>query len=74
VRGDDNFFELGGDSLLAVDMMARVERETGVRFGVLAIATGTLDSLAAKLGKSSTGNAGGWFARLRKAVGGGSRP
>lgn len=49
IVGSDNFFELGGHSLLAVEMATRVQKETGVRFNLLMIATGTLASLAAKL-------------------------
>jgi amino acid adenylation domain-containing protein len=70
VRAADNFFELGGDSLLAVDMMARVERDTGVRLTVLAIATGTLESLSQTIGRGVASANRGWFARLRSAIGG----
>ena len=70
VRPGDNFFELGGDSLLAVDMMARVERDTGVRLSVLAIATGTLDTLAQVIARGAAAPAGGWLSRLRNAIGG----
>ncbi|MGN6517925.1 MAG: amino acid adenylation domain-containing protein [Dokdonella sp.] len=69
-RADDNFFDLGGDSLLAVDMMARVERETGVRLNVLAIATGTLGSVAEMLPRERTAKQGGWMSRLRGLFGG----
>jgi amino acid adenylation domain-containing protein len=71
VRAADNFFELGGDSLLAVDMMARVERDTGVRLSVIAIATGSLETLAQTIarGVPATGG-GGWLSRLRGAIGG----
>ncbi len=68
-REDDNFFDLGGDSLLAVDMMARVERETGVRLNVLAIATGTLGSIAAMLPQAHAAQSGGWLSRLRGLFG-----
>jgi len=71
VRPEDNFFELGGDSLLAVDMMARVERDTGVRLSVIAIATGTLETLAQTLAHGAPAAAGGgWLSRLRGAIGG----
>jgi amino acid adenylation domain-containing protein len=73
VRAADNFFELGGDSLLAVDMMARVERDTGVRLTVLAIATGTLESLSQTIGRGVASANRGWFARLRSAIGGRGR-
>ncbi len=69
-RADDNFFDLGGDSLLAVDMMARVEREAGVRLNVLAIATGTLGSVAEMLPSERTAKQGGWMSRLRGLFGG----
>ena len=49
VRADDNFFELGGHSLLAVEMATRVQRDTGVRLNLMAVATGTLGSLARQL-------------------------
>ena len=68
VRPADNFFELGGDSLLAVDMMARVERDTGVRLSVLVIATGTLDTLAQTIARGASSSAVGWFSRLRSAI------
>jgi amino acid adenylation domain-containing protein len=45
----DNFFDVGGHSLLAVELAARVRRETGVRLNLLDIATGTLASLAVEL-------------------------
>jgi hypothetical protein len=57
VRGEDNFFDLGGHSLLAVELVARVQGETGVRLNLLDIATGTLASLATELPR--TGAAGG---------------
>ena len=37
VGADDDFFEAGGDSLLAVQMLARVERELGIRIPVRAV-------------------------------------
>jgi amino acid adenylation domain-containing protein len=49
VRAEDNFFELGGHSLLAVEMATRVQRDTGVRLNLMAVATGTLGSLARQL-------------------------
>jgi hypothetical protein len=69
-RADDNFFDLGGDSLLAVDMMARVEREAGVRLNVLAIATGTLVSVAEMLPRERTAKQGSWMSRVRGLFGG----
>ena len=49
VLPSDNFFDVGGHSLLAMELAARVRRETGVRINLLDIATGTLASLAAAL-------------------------
>ncbi|WP_243049111.1 non-ribosomal peptide synthetase [Dyella sp. RRB7] len=49
VRTSDNFFDIGGHSLLAVEMAARVQRDTGVRLNLLDIANGTLGTLAAEL-------------------------
>jgi non-ribosomal peptide synthetase component F/acyl carrier protein len=49
VHTSDNFFDIGGHSLLAVEMAARVQRETGVRLNLLDIANGTLGTLAAEL-------------------------
>ena len=49
VQPRDNFLDVGGHSLLAVEMAARVRRETGVRLNLLEIATGTLASLAMEL-------------------------
>jgi acyl carrier protein len=68
----DNFFELGGDSLLAVAMMTRVEREMGVRLNMLAIANGTVSTLAATLPRQPPKRAAaGWLSRalnrLRRA-------
>ncbi|HEY2616408.1 MAG TPA: amino acid adenylation domain-containing protein [Acetobacteraceae bacterium] len=50
VHTSDNFFDIGGHSLLAVEMAARVQRETGVRLNLLDIANGSLGTLAAELG------------------------
>jgi amino acid adenylation domain-containing protein len=49
IRSSDNFFDIGGHSLMAVDMAARVQRETGVQLNLLDIANGTLGTLAAGL-------------------------
>jgi amino acid adenylation domain-containing protein len=53
VQPRDNFLDVGGHSLLAVEMAARVRRETGVRLNLLEIATGTLASLAMELPESA---------------------
>ena len=69
-RVDDNFFDLGGDSLLAVNMIARVERDTGRRLNVLAIATDTLGSVAGMLPSEGVAKRRDWISRLRGLFGG----
>ncbi len=49
VRASDNFFDIGGHSLLAIEMVTRVRRETGVKLNLLDVATSPLASLAAAL-------------------------
>ena len=49
VRPSDNFFDIGGHSLLAMELVARVRRETRVRLNLLDVATGTMASLATEL-------------------------
>ena len=49
VRTSDNFFDIGGHSLMAVDMAARVQRQTRMSLNLLDIANGTLGTLAAGL-------------------------
>lgn len=49
VRTSDNFFDIGGHSLMAVDMAARVQRETGASLNLLDVANSTLGTLAAEL-------------------------
>ncbi len=49
VGANDNFFDVGGHSLLAVEMVARVQRETSVRLHLLDVASGTLATLASEL-------------------------
>jgi hypothetical protein len=53
VRTTDNFFDIGGHSLLAVDMAARVQRQTGMSLNLLDIANGTLGTLAAGLSETA---------------------
>ena len=53
VRTGDNFFDIGGHSLLAVDMAARVQRETGATLNLLDVANSTLGTLAAELAHAS---------------------
>lgn len=43
----DNFFEVGGDSLLSVQLIARIERETGTAVEGIAVLRETLSALAA---------------------------
>ena len=51
VRTSDNFFDIGGHSLMAVDMAARVQRETGAVLNLLDVANSTLGTLAAELAR-----------------------
>lgn len=47
---DDNFFELGGRSLVAVQIMARIEKETGKRLPLATLFEyATVEKLAARL-------------------------
>lgn len=47
---DDNFFDAGGHSLLALTLMSRVEKQTGVSLTILKIASSSLRTLASELG------------------------
>lgn len=49
VRASDNFFDIGGHSLLAIEMVTQVRKETGVKLNLLDVATSPLASLAATL-------------------------
>ncbi len=72
VQPHDNFLDVGGHSLLAVEMAARVRRETGVRLNLLEIATGTLASLAMELPISAdapTSSGRSMGSRLRRLLG-----
>jgi acyl-coenzyme A synthetase/AMP-(fatty) acid ligase len=72
VQPHDNFLDVGGHSLLAVEMAARVRRETGVRLNLLEIATGTLASLAMELPISAdapTSSGLSMGSRLRRLLG-----
>ncbi|MEO7068152.1 MAG: amino acid adenylation domain-containing protein [Rhodanobacter sp.] len=59
IRGSDNFFDVGGHSLLAVEFVTRVQHETGIRFNLLDVATGTLASLASELPDTDANQKGG---------------
>jgi acyl carrier protein len=37
VEEDDNFFEIGGNSLQALNLAARLEKDTGVKIPLLAV-------------------------------------
>jgi acyl-CoA synthetase (AMP-forming)/AMP-acid ligase II len=54
IRTSDNFFDIGGHSLMAVDMAARVQRQTGMSLNLLDIANGTLGTLAAGLSEGAS--------------------
>lgn len=49
VGADNNFFEIGGHSMLAVQMVNRVHRDTGVRIKLIRLGTDTLAQIAADL-------------------------
>lgn len=72
---DDNFFDLGGHSMLAVQMVNRVARETGVQLKLIRLGAETLSQLAADLpaeGASpppSAGKGGRFTSGLRKLFG-----
>ena len=68
---DDNFFDAGGHSLLALTMMSRIEKQTGIRLTILKIASSSLRALAAELGNQPGLQRGGesWLgARLTRWV------
>ena len=49
IASDANFFDIGGHSLLAMTMIARVEKKSGVRLNLLKVANGSLRTLAMDL-------------------------
>jgi len=49
ISGTDNFFDLGGHSLSAMEVVARVERDTGVAIEPRALLLETLDQVAGQL-------------------------
>lgn len=54
---DDNFFDLGGHSMLAVQMINRVARDTRVRIKLIRLGTATLTQVAADLPVASIARA-----------------
>jgi amino acid adenylation domain-containing protein len=48
----DKFFDLGGHSLLSIQMIARVERETGYRFNLRNVLVDALGQLANRMSES----------------------
>ncbi|MEW9625418.1 non-ribosomal peptide synthetase, partial [Rhodanobacter geophilus] len=70
VAPHDNFFDVGGHSLLAVELAARVQRETGVRLNLLDIASSTLAALAGQLPAPTAAGRNGHFGhRLQRLLG-----
>jgi hypothetical protein len=75
VDPQDNFFDLGGDSLLAMAVIERVERETGHRLQPLELATQTLRQLAALCAEAASADdpqprRGSLIGRVARALGG----
>jgi len=66
VGKQDNFFELGGSSLMAMQMIAQVEQETGKRLNSRVVLLSSLRQLAAELG--GEGNVSGESHAQREAV------
>jgi acyl carrier protein len=52
---DDNFFELGGHSLLVMQVIAKVEEQTGTRLGPQDFLIGTLENLANQIESQPSG-------------------
>lgn len=70
VRASDTFFDVGGHSLLAVEMVARVQRETSVRLHLLDVASATLAMLASGLPEQqSATEPASLLQRLRRRLG-----
>ncbi len=49
-----NFFEVGGHSLLAIQMLARIEKETGAKVTRMAVTLNTLEQIAQTMGLDTT--------------------
>lgn len=62
VELDDNFFEAGGHSLLALSLSTRLQKASGVKLSLLAIAHATLRAVAAQIA-----NGGATIAEPRQA-------
>ncbi|MGO4503122.1 MULTISPECIES: amino acid adenylation domain-containing protein [unclassified Dyella] len=72
VRASDNFFDIGGHSLLAIEMVTQVRKETGVKLNLLDVATSPLATLAAALPEgdlTEPGKAASLGGRLRQLFG-----
>ncbi len=67
----DNFFELGGTSMLALRLVTRIQKKTGVRMNLLKLASGTVRSLAQELPQEKGGKLPprGIADRLRRLLG-----
>jgi amino acid adenylation domain-containing protein len=68
-RADDNFFDLGGHSMLAVQMINRVARDTGVQIKLIRLGAETLAQLASDLPESPTAPAAATSAASRLGSG-----
>ncbi|MEZ6088489.1 MAG: amino acid adenylation domain-containing protein [Pirellulaceae bacterium] len=76
VSVNDNFFNVGGHSLMVVQVISRVEQDTGVRLSPQDFLMQSLGGLAAQLGSSTdpvpvplmpdvrTPESNGWFSKL----------
>ncbi|MBS2546780.1 hypothetical protein KGQ19_07855 [Catenulispora sp. NL8] len=59
VAPDDDFFDIGGNSLLALDLLARLEERTGMNFTLLDIfRAASPDQLAALIADQSREGSG----------------
>jgi acyl carrier protein len=61
VEEDDNFFEIGGNSLQALTLAARLEKDTGVKVSLLAVIRNPTPRRLADLiaGEAVAGTGGG---------------
>jgi acyl carrier protein len=65
----DNFFDLGGHSLMAMTMVAKVEKATGVRLNFIKIANSSLRVLAATLPETFKPPEAGHGSKFRNLLG-----